>query len=86
MTYCRKGPESDVHFYRSQDDKSKPQDAMFVCCGCVFIVGEEEEHWDDWLTGYKDAILHLQDHRNTGHKVPEEALTKLVMEAKKRAS
>jgi hypothetical protein len=69
MSYCRRGPDSDVYMYEVED---APGEYWIVCDRCCL-----NRENDEWYTLPKDALAHLEDHRSKGHKVPEAALQRL---------
>jgi hypothetical protein len=48
-----------------------------MCCGCQLNKGQF--HSPRFYT-YEEAILHLNEHKKKGHKVPQYALDRLNME------
>lgn len=67
MSYCRWGRDSDVYVFQTNSG--------FECCGCpMFAEGFS-------CSTREEMIGHLINHRNTGDRVPEEALERLRAES-----
>lgn len=73
MSYCRFGWNgSDVYFYPHADGK-------FVCCACLMEDDDEpgdHRYFDDRMS----SIEHLEEHRDRGHTVPQQAIDRLHLE------
>lgn len=68
MSYCRKGPESDVYIYDGADG--------IVCCHC--LLGPDFVTTDDDVTRAANQMLeHVEAHKKAGHKVPAGAIDRL---------
>lgn len=68
MSYCRFGEDSDVYVFENIVGRLE-------CCGC-----DLREH-GSFLTKSRTAMLaHLDEHRATGHLVPDYALERLRAE------
>jgi hypothetical protein len=67
MAYCRRGVSSDVYVYPTVD--------AIVCCCCPLGKTAEQilrETIQDWRTHHRrEALAHLQQHRSSGHVVPQ---------------
>lgn len=78
MSYCRMGPDSDVYLY--------PSIHGYTCCSCRLAEPRKTEgnyytyHPDHVLSHPIDTFFHLLRHRETGHKVPEQAFNMLIDE------
>jgi hypothetical protein len=92
MSYCRKGPDSDVYLYRGigpdgpeyvvlpRDDEAPEGVTVLVCHECSLLdVGgaEVESHVTD---GVAAMLAHLERHAEKGHRVPASAVTRLRCE------
>jgi hypothetical protein len=75
MSYCRRGPDSDVYMYEVED----AQDEFWIVCDDCSLM----ETGDAWYTLPGYALAHLEYHRSKGHKVPEAALQRLREEIEK---
>lgn len=70
MSYARFGYDSDVYVFGLSD-------GGFECCGCRLSEATlASQRFDD----RQDLLLHLQDHKAAGHKVPPYAITRLQEE------
>lgn len=65
MAYCRFSMDSDVYFYASTR-------GGFDCVRCLLETGRLVH-----IAGYKEAVEHLNRHRQAGHKVPDSAFAAL---------
>lgn len=70
MSYCRLDEDSDVYMYSHIG-------GFIECCVCK-ISNRYSEKFDT----SKDALDHLYEHIEAGHKVPEYALKRLREEIK----
>lgn len=69
MSYCRFGPESDVYVF--------PTVNGLECCQC-------RETGDSFFAlGHLEMLLHLKRHIEHGDLVPDSAMERLRVEAKK---
>jgi hypothetical protein len=75
MSYCRRGPDSDVYMYEVED---APDEFWIVCHKCALAHGEGQ-----WYQLPEDALTHLTQHLSMGHKVPEAAMERLREETGK---
>ena len=82
MSYCRdNGEDSDVYMFPTGRDK-------IVCCICALMpieikVEQGQEYEDQGSMTFdtkQEALQHLQQHRDAGHKVPERAFERLRRE------
>lgn len=74
MSYCRFG-DGDVYMFPHVW-------GMIVCMGCK-LAGPHESGLmilDKAFIGGEEALEHLQEHRNAGHKVPQDAFDRLRRE------
>lgn len=73
MSYCRKGPDSDVYVYNTKDyDKDRRRVVeRFICFECAL-------GGDIALESIKEMVSHLFTHRLMGHVVPDQAITSLL--------
>lgn len=69
MSYCRFGGDSDVYVY--------PTDDGAECCACLLEDGDTA-----FYETSAGMLGHLVDHIAAGHKVPAEALQRLIEEMK----
>ena len=90
MSYCRKGPDSDVYVLRvltsgppvsliTTADEAESLAGLpseLVCHDCALSDGSE--HRESSPAG---MLVHLAVHRDAGHLVPESALTRLRSES-----
>jgi hypothetical protein len=70
MSYCRKGPGSDVYVYPAKND-------TIVCCGCILNDNEDVK-----FDNRRDVLTHLAKHTREGHKVLESVFGRLAREIK----
>jgi len=68
MSYCRMNDYSDVYLYRSFEND-------FHCSECLLSRGGNTV-----LKNRKDTVEHLRKHKLKGHKVPEDAIARLLFE------
>ncbi|MEE8322428.1 MAG: hypothetical protein V3R57_02235 [Candidatus Bathyarchaeia archaeon] len=81
MSYCRKnGKDSDVYLIATGDRSDR---SFWSCIGCELafprILGKMEIRWTE-LDTLQQALDHLIEHREAGHKVPKTALDRLRRE------
>lgn len=70
MSYCRFGRDSDVYVIYTVD-------GLWECCGCPSRAG-----WSVTLESPREMLLHLAFHHGAGHKVPNQAMRRLRVEAR----
>ena len=68
MALCRFGSDSDVYVYYSTH-------GGIECCGCR-LGGDRMVN----VATEAEMIVHLEEHRRTGHRVPDEAFQDLRAE------
>lgn len=71
MSYARRGPESDVYVFATGEDGEE----RLICHGCSIA---EQSHIE---VDAGAMALHLVEHLRRGHKVPADALERLLVEA-----
>lgn len=74
MSYCRKGPESDVYVYQTEVEEGVYE---YVCHECPAWYGNDR--YDSTPQG---MIEHLRFHQFWGDKVPDSAFIRLSKEVK----
>jgi len=79
MSYCRFGPDCDVHVYMATDDD------LLHCCWCQ-LLSLPGNCTDFVAKDHGDMLNHLRKHVDAGHKVPADAITTLESEAEGNAS
>lgn len=81
MSYCRKGPDSDVYVYRGGNGEGG---YCYICCYCIFLLKANRDfgpiELSMILNTRQDMIDHLTKHREHGDKVPQYAIDRLVDE------
>ena len=68
MALCRFGSDSDIYVYYSTH-------GGIECCGCTLVEGGMFN-----VASEAQMIVHLEEHRRAGHKVPDVALEDLLAE------
>ena len=80
MSYSRFGEDSDVYIYLDVD-------GSIHCCGCPLEpthggnpnlgMQDIKFHGTKQLWKYSDAIEHVKEHLNAGHRVPDYVIERL---------
>jgi len=82
MSYCRKGPESDVYLYPTTDERDPTWEV--ICDGCPLCGTQDDDDPINVALHSPQALLrHIAAHQLAGHKVPIAAIVRAMREARK---